>query len=353
MPLQAIFTMAKRHGKTKSEAEKIWKEAKHSAKSGGRLESDDDFYPYVMGIFKRMIGETGEHTASADALPNDVGLYYLQPDGTWDQNGDSRSDGKTREEVLKMGGNFSLAFAMSELAAISRKEPSLNDLKKRCDGLAQELRDAKLPVKRVEYPTRVYEGAVVVYEDTNWVISLQVPSMSATRPELTDRKSDIVKAGKTTRGNMPSVIKELKDMLRKVTASSKPKNGMKLAQDRTSRATNALPAFSGSAIRARNWLKKNFKATPLMSDIYNNKYDTSHRLDASIPIDQLSKLVAAFQAAGLSPTSLPFTRDRREVISDGVIIQFPAREKPGNKYALITLIGNKANKTSFERPLYD
>lgn len=353
MPLKAIITMARRHGKSKDDAEKLWKEAKQSARSGGRLESDEDFYPYVMGIFKKMIGEVGELATSANELPNDDGLYYLQLDGTWDKNGDNRIAGKTKDEVIKMGGNFSLAFAMSELAAISKKEPSLHDLKKRCDGLAQELRDAKLPVKRVEYPTRAYEGAIIVYEDNSWVISLQVPSMASTRPELTDRKSDTVKAGKTTRGNMPSVVKELKAMLRKIVASNKPKNGMKPAQDRTSRAVNSLPTFSGSAIRARNWLKKNFKASPLMSSIYNNKYDSTHRLDASIPIDQLSKLVAAFQAAGLTINPLPFTRDRREVTCDGVIIQFPTKEKLDNRYALITLIGNKPRKVSFERPLYD
>ena len=29
--------------------------------------------------------------------------YYLQPDGTWKQGGDGRSEGKTRGELIKMG----------------------------------------------------------------------------------------------------------------------------------------------------------------------------------------------------------------------------------------------------------
>lgn len=56
MPSNIIKSFASKSGKSEDEVEKLWNKAKSIANDDGRDENDDDFYPYVTGILKNMLG---------------------------------------------------------------------------------------------------------------------------------------------------------------------------------------------------------------------------------------------------------------------------------------------------------
>ena len=56
MPTPMVIKFAKQTGKPVAEVEKLWDKAKESAKDNGWEESEDGFYPYVVGILKSMLG---------------------------------------------------------------------------------------------------------------------------------------------------------------------------------------------------------------------------------------------------------------------------------------------------------
>ena len=51
MPVAQIISMAKKAGVSPAKAEDLWDQAKASAKD----QDHEDDYPYIMGIFKRML----------------------------------------------------------------------------------------------------------------------------------------------------------------------------------------------------------------------------------------------------------------------------------------------------------
>lgn len=55
MPASVVKSFADKTGKSVKEVEKLWDKAKALAKEDGRKESDEDFYPYVTGILKKML----------------------------------------------------------------------------------------------------------------------------------------------------------------------------------------------------------------------------------------------------------------------------------------------------------
>jgi hypothetical protein len=55
MPSNIVKSFAKKTGKPESEIEFLYIKAKAIAKDEGRKESDEDFYPYVTGILKKML----------------------------------------------------------------------------------------------------------------------------------------------------------------------------------------------------------------------------------------------------------------------------------------------------------
>lgn len=60
MPAPSIMSFAKQTGKSEKEIERLWDKAKRLAKEEGHKESDgDDFYAYVTGILKKMLGIEG------------------------------------------------------------------------------------------------------------------------------------------------------------------------------------------------------------------------------------------------------------------------------------------------------
>lgn len=56
MPAALVKSIAKESGKSVAEVEKLWDKAKELAKEQGRSEDSEDFYPYVVGILKKMTG---------------------------------------------------------------------------------------------------------------------------------------------------------------------------------------------------------------------------------------------------------------------------------------------------------
>jgi len=56
MPASIVKSIADKSGKSVDEVERLWGEAKAKAKEEGKSEDGDDFYPYVVGILKRMAG---------------------------------------------------------------------------------------------------------------------------------------------------------------------------------------------------------------------------------------------------------------------------------------------------------
>lgn len=55
MPASIVTSFAKKTGKSVAEVEKLWNEAKKSAKEQGRKETDPKFYNLVTGILKKML----------------------------------------------------------------------------------------------------------------------------------------------------------------------------------------------------------------------------------------------------------------------------------------------------------
>ncbi len=59
MPAPAVASLAEKHGISTAQAEEYWTKAKSLAEEQGRREEDgDNYWKYVMGIFKTMVGET-------------------------------------------------------------------------------------------------------------------------------------------------------------------------------------------------------------------------------------------------------------------------------------------------------
>jgi len=55
MPANIIKPFADKSGKSEEEVERLWKKAKQIAVDDGRAEEDENFYPYVVGILKKML----------------------------------------------------------------------------------------------------------------------------------------------------------------------------------------------------------------------------------------------------------------------------------------------------------
>lgn len=55
MPNNVVKSLAKKSGKSVDDVEKLWDKAKKIAVDDGRSEDDEDFYPYVTGILKKML----------------------------------------------------------------------------------------------------------------------------------------------------------------------------------------------------------------------------------------------------------------------------------------------------------
>ena len=64
MPAAVVKAFAKKTGKSEEEVEKLWDKAKGIAIDDGRKEDDENFYPYVTGILKKMLKLTDESMAS-------------------------------------------------------------------------------------------------------------------------------------------------------------------------------------------------------------------------------------------------------------------------------------------------
>lgn len=69
MPAPALFSLAKRAGKSEAEAERLWNKAKELASEEGRPED----WPYIMGIVKRMLGLGESLTESAGLIAEALG----------------------------------------------------------------------------------------------------------------------------------------------------------------------------------------------------------------------------------------------------------------------------------------
>jgi len=66
MPNALIKKYANLTGKEVEQVEKLWDKAKAIAKGEGRDEKDDSFYPYVVGILKRMLSINEDFISFSD-----------------------------------------------------------------------------------------------------------------------------------------------------------------------------------------------------------------------------------------------------------------------------------------------
>ncbi len=55
----------------------------------------------------KLMKEIGDQKPVKRIFENDMGLYFVQPDGTWQKGGDGRSKGKTYQQVRAIKGRFS------------------------------------------------------------------------------------------------------------------------------------------------------------------------------------------------------------------------------------------------------
>lgn len=79
MPASIVKSFADKTGKSVPEVEKLWNKAKALARKDGRKESDDDFFPYVTGILKKMLKideELDEVTVKPKYKVGSVLKYY-------------------------------------------------------------------------------------------------------------------------------------------------------------------------------------------------------------------------------------------------------------------------------------
>jgi GNAT superfamily N-acetyltransferase len=53
-----------------------------------------------------LMQEIGDRQPTKRIFESEMGLYYLQPDGSWKRGGDGRSKGKTRAQVKAIGGEL-------------------------------------------------------------------------------------------------------------------------------------------------------------------------------------------------------------------------------------------------------
>lgn len=65
MPVDIVKSLSDKTGKSVEEVEEFWKKAKQAAKKNGRDEGDENFYPYVIGILKKMLGIKEEITTTS------------------------------------------------------------------------------------------------------------------------------------------------------------------------------------------------------------------------------------------------------------------------------------------------
>ena len=65
MPANIVKSFAMKSGKSEKEIERLWDKAISIAKEDGRKEDDENFYPFVVGILKKMLKmETEESQAT-------------------------------------------------------------------------------------------------------------------------------------------------------------------------------------------------------------------------------------------------------------------------------------------------
>jgi hypothetical protein len=74
MPVNMVQKYADETGKSVSEVEKLWTKAKEVAKEAGRKEDDENFYPYVVGILKKMLGLKEEDVSQATSTTSSAGV---------------------------------------------------------------------------------------------------------------------------------------------------------------------------------------------------------------------------------------------------------------------------------------
>jgi len=63
-----LDTITKECGIPKAEVEKLWQKAKGIAKKDKRKETDSDFYPFTVGILKKMISKECTNTLQWENL---------------------------------------------------------------------------------------------------------------------------------------------------------------------------------------------------------------------------------------------------------------------------------------------
>lgn len=68
MPSDTVKAFAQKFNVPEATVEKYWEVAKEEARKQGYAETDEDFYPYVVGIVRNMLKNSGKTPVTSETL---------------------------------------------------------------------------------------------------------------------------------------------------------------------------------------------------------------------------------------------------------------------------------------------
>ena len=218
MPNSIIKSFAKESGKSVGEVEKLWNQAKESAKKEGKKESDDSFYAYVTGTLKKMLKISEGTTTMNETESKSLKMFgtFLQeiaaadtlkttPIGT-DNKSQSSIDGDTKKTMADIAKNANAATGAADTLKTKPTKPedssSAGDDNPYSKATLADIEDIPGKTKEAEYMGKTNEEVleILVRENIDELIG-EAGSMSG---EISDQQFDKIKAvlGKHVKANI-------------------------------------------------------------------------------------------------------------------------------------------------------